>query len=407
MRRSARKRKRPIPAEEASRPTSLRHINARELYLLLRANSPCSRADLVRMSGLSGPTVSRTIEYLVQRELVISLGFGESDGGRPPDQLSLNQGYLYVAGLEIKDSGIRVALADLQGNRIAQWGARLPSRKTPEKVVRALVVSVERLLKRHSIAKRKLYAICASAPGITDVSTGNLIFAPFLKDWGDIPLRKLLENAFEVPVIIDNESNLHALGERAYGAAKGEDHFVFLEVGNGIGAGIFINGMLYRGATGSAGEIGYMQVPGAPRGPFSTRVPGTLERVAGGKGMEETWRGMSKAAREPATAAEILAFAEAGDVLAVQVIETAAKALSDVIANISVLLDPTLIVLGGPFGCSQPLFEAVSRQLQLQKHDSDRIRVRLSLCGKDAALLGALKTALEVAETRLLNFNLS
>ena len=97
----------------------------------------------------------------------------------------------------------------------------------------------------------------------------------------------------------------------------------------------------------------------------------------------------------------------AADALAVQVVEAAAKALSDVIANISVLLDPTLIVLGGPFGCSQPLFEAVSRQLQLQKHDSDRIRVRLSLCGKDAALLGALKTALEVAETRLLNFNLS
>ena len=275
------------------------------------------------------------------------------------------------------------------------------------KVVRSLVAGVEGLLKQHSIAKRKLYAICASAPGVTDVSTGNLIFAPFLKDWGDIPLRKLLENAFEVPVIIDNESNLHALGERAYGAAKGEDHFVFLEVGNGIGAGIFINGMLYRGATGSAGEIGYMQVPSAPRGPFSTQVPGTLERVAGGKGMEETWRGMSKAAREPATAADILAFAEAGDVLAVQVIEAAAKALSDVIANISVLLDPTLIVLGGPVGCSQPLFEAVLRQLQLQKHDSDRIRVRLSLCGKDAALLGALKTALEVAETRLLNFNLS
>jgi glucokinase len=408
-RRSARKRKVAIPAEEASRPTSLRHINARELYLLLRANGPCSRADLVRLSGLSGPTVSRIIEYFEQRELVVSVGFGESDGGRPPDQLLLNQGYGYVAGLEIKDSGIRVVLSDLHGNRIADWRSRLPLRKTPEKVVHTLVVSVERLLKRHSIAKRKLYAICASTPGITDASTGKLIFAPFLKDWGDIPLKQLLENAFEVPVIVDNEANLHALGERAYGAARGEDHFVFLEVGNGIGAGIFINGMLYRGATGSAGEIGYMQVPGAPRGPFSTQVPGPLERVAGGKGMEETWLGMSKSqpAREPATAAQILAFAEAGDALAVKVIETAAKALSDVIANISVLLDPTLIVLGGPFGCSQPLFEAVSRQLQLQKHDSGRIRVRPSLCGEDAALLGALKTALEAAETRLLNFNLS
>ncbi len=122
-------------AKESSRPTSLRHINARELYLLLRANSPCSRADLVRLSGLSGPTVSRTIEYLEKRGLVISLGFGESDGGRPPDQLSLNQGYVYVAGLEISDSGIRIALADLQGNRIAQWSSRLPSKKTPEKVV--------------------------------------------------------------------------------------------------------------------------------------------------------------------------------------------------------------------------------------------------------------------------------
>jgi glucokinase len=408
-RRSVPKHKSKSLAKASPRPTSLRHINARELYLLLRANSPCSRADLVRLSGLSGPTVSRTIEYLEKRGLVISLGFGESDGGRPPDQLSLNQGYVYVAGLEIKDSGIRVALADLQGNRIAQWSSRLPSRKTPEKVVEALVAGVERLLKQHSIAKRKLYAICTSAPGITDVSTGNLIFAPFLKDLGDFPLSQLLENAFAVPVIVDNESNLHALGERAYGAAKGEDHFVFLEVGNGIGAGIFIHGMLYRGATGGAGEIGYMQVPSAPRGPFSTRLPGTLERVAGGKGMEETWRRLSKNrnARKSATAADILGFAEAGDRLALQVIETAAKALCDVIANISVLLDPTMIVLGGPFGSSPLLFDAVTRQIQLQKHDLGRIRLRPSLCGKDAALLGAVKTALEVAETRLLNFALN
>jgi glucokinase len=390
------------------RPTTLRHINARELYLLVRAHAPCSRADLVRRSGLSGPTVSRTIDYLKRRKLVVSLGFGQPGGGRPPDQLSINHAYLYVAGLEIKDSGTRVALADLQGNRIAQWNSHSPLQKTPEDAVRTLVVSVEKLLKQHSIAKRKLKGICASAPGVTDSVTGNLIFAPFLNSWGQVPLKKLLEDAFEVPVIIDNESNLYALGERGFGAAKGEDHFVFLEVGNGVGAGIFINGMLYRGATGSAGEIGYMQVPDAPRGPFSTRVPGTLEKVAGGKGMEETWRELIRKLpeRKPATAAAILSLAEAGDTLAMKVIETAAKALSDVIANISVLLDPTLIVLGGPFGCSQIIFDAVSRQLQLQKHDTDRIRIRPSLCGKDAALLGALKTALDFAETRLLNFDI-
>jgi glucokinase len=404
---SARKRMLTRRSEETSRPTSLRHINARELYLLLRANSPCSRADLVRLSGLSGPTVSRIIEYLEERELVVSLGFGESEGGRPPDQLSLNKGY--VAGLEVKDSKIRVALADLQGNRVAQWESHLPAQKTPRKIVETLVAGVESLLKQHSIAKQKLHAICTSSPGITDARTGNLIFAPFLKDWGDIPLRDLLQNAFEVPVVIDNEANLHALGEWAYGIARGEDHFVFLEVGEGLGAGIFINGMLYRGATGSAGEIGYMQVPGVPRGSFTARLPGNLERVAAGKGIEATWLELTRksTARQPASAAEILIFAEAGDALALQVIEIAAKALCAVIANISVLLDPALIVLGGPFGCSQPLFDAVSRQLQLQKHDSGRIRLGLSSCGKDAALMGALKTALAVAEARLLDFHLN
>jgi glucokinase len=395
----------PIAAAE-SRPISLRHINARKLYLLLRANSPCSRADLVRLSGLSGPTVSRTIEYLERRQLVVSLGFGESEGGRPPDQLSLNHGYLYVAGIEIKNSHIRVALADLHGNPIAQWASPLHAQTTPEKVVRTLVVNVEKLLKQHSIARESLSAICASVPGVPDVNTGNLIFAPFLKDWGDTPLRKLLEAAFQVPVIIDNESNLYALGERAYGAAKGQDHFVFLEVGDGVGAGIFINGTLYRGATGGAGEIGYMQVPSAPRGPFSAQVQGNLERVAGGRGMEESWRQLSKNAppREPATVSEILAFAEAGDSIAIEVVETAAKALCDVITNICVLLDPTLIVLGGPWGSSQFLFQAVARQLEIQNHDSGRIQLRPTLCGEDAALLGALKTALEVAEARLLNF---
>ncbi len=340
---------------------------------------------------------------------MISLGIGESGGGRPPDQLSLNHASVYVAGLEIRDSRIRVALADLKGNRIGPWSSPIPARTRPEKVVRALADGVDCLLKQHSIKKSKLHAVSASTPGIMDPKTGNLIFAPYLKDWGDIPLTKLLTQAFKIPVTVENEANLYALGERTYGAAKGEDHFVFLDVDSGVGAGIFINGMLYRGATGSAGEIGYMQVPAAPRGPFSTLLPGTLEKVAGAKGIEETWRALVKGkhAKKAASAADILKIAEAGDAVALQVIEGAAKALCDVIANICVLLDPTMIVLGGPIGSSQVLFDAVLRRLKLQKHDLGRITVRLSRCGGDAALWGALKTALETAEAGLLDFTLT
>ena len=358
---------------------------------------------------MSGPTVSRSIDYLVNRELVISLGIGESGGGRPPDQLSLNHGSVYVAGLEIRDSLIRVALADLQGNRLGPWSSELPTRKSPERVVQALAAGVASLMKQHSIKKYKLHAVSASTPGITDMKTGKLIFAPLLAGWGDFPLKKLLVNTFKVPVAVENEANLNAIGERAYGAAKGEDHFVFLDVDSGVGAGIFINGRLYRGATGIAGEIGYMQVPAAPRGPFSTMHPGTLEKVAGGKAIEEGWRALAKGkrGRKTATAADILLFAEAGDAAALQVIENAATALCDVIANISVLLDPTMIVLGGPIGSSQVLFDAVLRRLKLQKHDLGRITVRLSHCGDDAALWGALKTAIEIAEAGLLDFSLT
>jgi glucokinase len=401
-------RKLTIAQKPSSRPTSLRHINARELYMLLREHGPCSRADLVRLSGLSGPTVSRSIDYLEKRELVISLGIGESGGGRPPDQLSLNHASVYVAGLEIRDSRLRVALADLQGNRVGPWISDLPVHKSPEKVVQALAAGVDLLLKQNSIRKSKLHAVSVSTPGIPDAKTGNLIFAPFLK-WGDIPLSKLLAKAFRIPVTVENEANLYALGERAYGAARGEDHFVFLDVDSGVGAGIFINGMLYRGATGSAGEIGYMQVPAAPRGPFSTLLPGTLEKVAGGKGIEESWRRLAKGRRgkNAVTAAEVLAFAAAGDAIATQVVETAAKALCDVIANITVLLDPTMIVLGGPIGASQVMFDAVLRTLKVQKHDLGRMTVRLSHCGADAALWGALKTAIETAEAGLLDFTLN
>jgi glucokinase len=152
-----------------------------------------------------------------------------------------------------------------------------------------------------------------------------------------------------------------------------------------------------------------MQVPAAPRGPFSTLLPGTLEKVAGGKGIEETWRRLAKGqrGRRAASAADVLALAERGDAVAMQVIETAAKALCDVIANITVLLDPTMIVLGGPIGASKVMFDAVLRTLKVQKHDLGRITVRLSHCGPDAALWGALKTAIETAEAGLLDFNLN
>ena len=386
----------------------MRHINARELFWLLRANSPCSRADLVRLSGLSAPTVSATVEHLEKRGLVTTLGLGASAGGRPPGLLSLNPECAYVAGLEITSSDIRVALADLEGNRVGKWTSRLPSRETPEKVVEALAHGVDKVLMRHSIPRNKLYSVCAAVPGITDLRAGNVVSAPHLQAWENVPLKRLLEETLGVSAVIENDVNLSALGERMEGAARGYDDFVFLWVGNGVGAGIFVDGKLHRGAIGSAGEIGYMRVPGAPRGKLSIHTTGSLEDAVGQKGIEAAWRRMhpleGNGREKPITAAEILARAAAGDPGAVQIRDHTAAVLSDAIVNISVLLDPSMIVLGGEIGRSDELFGAVLKRVQ--QNDFARFVLVASHLGKDAALTGAVKLALETAESGLLNFSI-
>jgi glucokinase len=389
------------------RPAGMRHFNARELFRLLRANSPCSRADLVRLSGLSAPTVSATVEHLEKRGLITTLGLGASAGGRPPGLLSLNPECAYVAGLEITSSDVRVALVNLEGSRVGNWTSRLPSKSTPAKIVEALNHGVDKLLTHHSIPRKKLYAVCAAAPGITDLRAGIVVSAPHLEKWEDIPLKQLLEETFRVPAIIENDVNLSALGERMEGAARGQDDFVFLWVDKGVGAGIFVDGKLHRGAIGSAGEIGYMRVPGTPAATLSIHHTGSLEDALGQKGLEEAWRQMhpvnGKGKEKTVTAQEILSLASAGHPEAVQIRDTIAAILSDVIINISVLLDPSMIVLGGEIGRSPALFGTVLKRVQ--QNDIARFMLVASHLGKDAALTGAVKLALETAESGLLNFN--
>jgi glucokinase len=390
------------------RPAGMRHFNARELFWLLRANSPCSRADLVRLSGLSAPTVSATVEHLEKRGLVTTLGLGASAGGRPPGLLSLNPECAYVAGLEITSSDVRVALVNLEGSRIGNWTSRLPSKPTPERIVEALDHGVDKLLTHHSIPRSKLYAVCAAAPGITDLRAGIVVSAPHLEAWENIPLKQLLEETFGVPAIIENDVNLSALGERMEGAARGQDDFVFLWVDKGVGAGIFVDGKLHRGAIGSAGEIGYMRVPGAPGATLSIHHTGSLEDALGQKGLEEAWRRMhpanGKGREKIVTAHEILTMATDGHPEAEEIRDTIAAILSDVIINISVLLDPSMIVLGGEIGRSPALFGTVLKRVQ--QNDFARFMLVASHLGKDAALTGAVKLALETAESELLNFNL-
>jgi len=399
-----------------SRPSHLRQTNTRGLLQLLQAHDPCSKADLVRFSGLSAPTVSSGIAHLERLGLVEQLGDGESSGGRPPGLLRFNARHGYVAGVDIGGTRVRMMLTDLSGNLVEQSSVLLAEgHKTPKAVCQLIHHGLKEICKKSGTPLGKVLHLTAGAPGITNVDQGVVLSAPNLQDWNDVPLRELLERTTGIASTVDNDTNLAAVGEFWRGAALGVDNFVFIAIGTGVGAGIFINGRLHRGAQWSAGEIGYLGVSGRKRLPMRVRQLGQLEQVIGGEGIEQEWRrqilamgGTHKPYAKQTLAhlmtlraSQIFDLAAEGDRAALEVVGYSSEILSDAIADISLLLNPELVVLGGGVGSHPELCRATERLVR--RHEFAQPKLRSSSLGTHAQLHGAVCTSLSAVESLILS----
>ncbi|TAM81903.1 MAG: ROK family transcriptional regulator [Acidobacteria bacterium] len=388
------------------RPRLLRDFNAQQILRLLRKHGPCSRADLARYSGLSAPTISSGVAYLKQHGLIEPMGPGPSSGGRPPDLLRFNSKVGYVAGVDIGTSLVRIALADLDGTIIEKVDVATHSQSTPDHVVSLIATGIRKLQARHRIPAKKLVALAAGVPGITDVQKGIVLSAPILAHWQAVPLREILAKRVGAHAVVENDVNLAALGEGRWGIARGVKNFVFLTVGSGIGAGIFINGHLYHGADWAAGEIGYLYVPGTEESPLAILKPGPLEDMIGARAIESAWRKLEGQGSEngrgglEVDGGGILDLAEKGYPLAGRILQQTARILADAVTNICVVLNPSLVVLGGRVGSRPALFKATSRIIEC--NEFCRPRVAVSKLATEAAVLGAVQLALNVAEQKIL-----
>jgi glucokinase len=395
-----------------SRPSQLRQTNARGLLQLLREHNPCSKADLVRYSGLSAPTVSSGIAHLEGLGLVERMGDGESSGGRPPGLLRFNVRHGYVAAADIGGTRMRMMLADLGGNVITQSSVLLSAKqKSPEWVCSLVVEGLRTMCRQSGTPLRKVLHLTAGAPGITNVETGVVLSAPNLDEWNDVPLRSLLEREAGIPCLVENDTNLAAVGEHWRGAARGVGSFIFIALGTGVGAGIFINGRLHRGAQWSAGEIGYLGVTGKKRTPMKVRELGQLEQAIGGGGIEEEWRrqlqrndlGRGSVLVEELNAlnaSQIFDLAAEGDRAAGEVMRYTSGILADAIADISLLLNPDVVVLGGGVGSHPELCRVIEKVLQ--RHEFAQPMLRSSSLGTQAQLHGAVSVSLTAVEEQIL-----
>jgi glucokinase len=305
----------------------------------------------------------------------------------------------YVVAVDIGGTNLRIALANNTGKILAKWSGSTKSNSSPKAVVRLICDGAGELLKEVGAPPRSLLAVAAGAPGVTDRDAGIVFATSYLKGWKDVPLADLLQSALHVPAVVENDVKLAAVGENWIGAARGVENFVFLAIGTGIAAGIFVNGQLLHGPERIAGEVGYLIVPGTPESPAGPGEPGSLEGVIGGEGIRQRWHVSRGNGDRDLAATQIFDFAVSGDRLAKDVLEQTAQILAHAIYNISTILNPSLFVLGGGVGISKPLLVATQCILQPYTQPS-RPRLVSSALGADAQLIGAVRLALNKAESR-------
>jgi len=320
----------------------------------------------------------------------------------PPDSIATAEAD-YVVGIDIGATNLRLALADMTGAIVAKWGSSTVGVRGAEAVVEFIREGVENLLQQVSAPQHSLKAVAAGAPGITDVDAGIVIATSYLMGWRNVPLRMLLEQALHAPAMVDNDVNLAAIGESWAGAAKGISDFVFLAIGTGIGSSIVLNGMPFRGTTWAAGEIGYMLVPDTSDDAVNHGEPGALESLIGGEGIKTQWQKLWSTEHtslpDDLTATEIFDHAEAGDPLARTILHQTARILSRAIYNVTLVLNCPLFVLGGGVGVHPVLRDATQSMLE-QLNMRSQPQLTRSALGTDAQLMGALRSALDLAGSR-------
>jgi len=375
----------------------LRRLNLERLLAVVMDHpATFTRAELIEATGLSAPTVGSLVMDLIRSGVVKDLGAGPSRGGRRPSFMEFNARHGCIGGIDLGPTRTRLALADLSGEPLAHDVIATPSRLAPETLLLRLADALRRMMREANLPPDRLIAVGAGAPGAVEFDRGIVTEAPNLRNWSRVPMREILERALGVPTIVENDVNLAILGERWRGAAKGHHTCVYITAGTGIGAGIIVDDALHRGHHFMAGEIAFMCMGAEYIDAGAVRC---LESLASLKALAE--RSPRRARGDPAHAvSDLLQSAGNGDRAARKAVEEAAVLIGMAVANLAVVVDPSLIVLAGAMMTqSELLVQEVRRVVARVVPAGPEIVV--SALGKEAPLWGCLLVAGEEARVRL------
>ena len=374
---------------------------------LLRDEGPLSRAELGDVLELPRPRVVAELDRLVAAGLVREAGPAASRGGRRSTLVELNADIRF-AGVDLGATSIDVEITDGRLEPVAAYSEPADIRTGPKPILHR----VDEILAKFKVegAYERLMGIGIGVPGPVSFRDGVPVSPPIMPGWDRYPVRELLTREHNCPVVVDNDVNIMAVGERFGGVARATDNLLYVKIGTGIGCGIFLNGEVYRGPDGCAGDVGHIQVDA--NGPVcSCGNVGCLEALFGGAALA---RDALAAARSGASAAlaerlnlngtvsakDVADGAAEGDVTCIRLIREGGRRIGSVLASLVSFINPSMIVIGGGLAGLGHVLLAEIRSVVYRRSlplATGNLPVVLSELGPRAGVVGAAVLASEVA----------
>jgi glucokinase-like ROK family protein len=383
----------------------VRETNLSLVVRLIHNQSPLSRAQLAGITGLNKSTVSSLVDELIELGLVHETGSNTGGTGRPATLLEINPQAGCIIGVELGVDFVSVAVTDILGNIL--WRRREDANPSDdqEKMINQTLQIVKDALTSGKRKGYKFLGLGLSTPGTVDVNKGLLIFAPNLH-WHNVPFVKIFSEHTKLKVFVENDANAAAIAEHLFGTARQNQDFLFVFAGVGIGGGLFLNGKLYRGRNGYAGEIGHSPIMAEPsqnvchcgnRGCWETHANqySIIQRVQARLEVKRTSIVPKLMAEQnaPISIPLIKQAADAGDKESIDSFTEAGRAMGQGFAGLINIFNPEKIILGGPLSIAgEYLLPAIKETVDRHAFPeiNKQVEIVLSPFGPDASLIGAI-----------------
>ncbi|WP_284980846.1 ROK family transcriptional regulator [Arthrobacter sp. efr-133-TYG-118] len=361
---------------------------AGDLFQLLRDGQARTRAELALTTGLARSTVASRIDALINSGLVGPAGEASSSGGRPPSRFAFNPAARVVLAVDVGATHVIVAVTDLGGTVLAERRLAQEVADGPDVVLGRVVAAGRELLAESGRNLEDLAGIGIGLPGPVEHDTGRPVKPPIMPGWDGFDVVRYMQRSLPVPVLVDNDVNIMALGERT-AFWPDHDNLLFIKIATGIGAGIISSGELQRGANGTAGDLGHVRVPRGDDVLCRCGNYGCLEALASGPAIARQLHAQGLAATN---GGEVLRLVAEGNLQAIQALRQAGRDVGDVLATVVNLLNPSMIVIGGSVGEAGEHLVAGIREVVYRRSlplATSHLRIGISMAGDQAAILGA------------------